>query len=109
MISYLDNLLGHLFMSRVEGLRPPPSQSLTEEQIDFRPPDDDWRTHVSGLGTKQALSVFLVELPESRKLRSNVRTRDVQNRIVNESPAPTADRFGTTTLVEKVSVKWLTN
>ena len=72
MINHLDNLLRYLFMTEVEGLVPPPAAPgpppgpVIEDQIGFQPPDEVWRTHVSGLGTKNALNVYLADLRENR-------------------------------------------
>lgn len=80
MINHLDNLLRHLFLSRIAG--------LTEDtQVGFQPPDDAWRQHVSGLA-KEALSVYLADVRENRKLRSNARARRSENGWVQEDPAP---------------------
>jgi hypothetical protein len=94
MIDHLDNLLRHLFMMRVTSLRPKPEDpplspnNVLEEQVRFQPPDDVWRQHVSGLGIRNALNVYLVDLRENRKLRSNERVRTFDNGFFNETPAP---------------------
>ena len=87
MINHLDNLLRHLLMSEVTGLVPSPPAPVIEDQIGFQPPDDAWRTHVSNL-QRNALNVYLLDLRENRKLRSNERVRSIENGIVNEEPAP---------------------
>lgn len=66
---------------------------LTDEsQIQFQPPDATWRTFVSTLtvggNPANALNIYLFDLRENRKLRSNERIRSVQNGIVSEEPAP---------------------
>jgi hypothetical protein len=38
---------------------------VKEEQIGFQPLKEDWRNHVTGLGTRRALNVYLVELREN--------------------------------------------
>lgn len=95
MIDHFNNLLRHLFMMRVTHLRPtpadppgPPNNNVLETQVRFEPPDDDWRQHVSGLGTRQALNIYLADLRENRKLRSNERVRSFDNGSINETPAP---------------------
>jgi hypothetical protein len=80
VIDYLDNLLRHLFVSRVDEI-------LTDPQVGFQPPDGDWRTHVSGL-SGNALNVYLVGLAENLSLRSNERRRDFSGGLVRETPAP---------------------
>lgn len=89
MIEHLDDTLRHLFMSQVSHLKlPPPDNDVQDGQVGLRPPDDDWRSHVSGLGPRKALNVYLVDLRENRKLRSNERVHSVDNGIVSETPAP---------------------
>jgi len=66
---------------------------LTDEaQVRFQPPDADWRTYVSNLAVggnpANALNVYLFDLRDNRRLRSNERVRTVENGIVNEEPAP---------------------
>jgi hypothetical protein len=80
LINQLDNLLRDLFLENVDKL-------TDEAQIRFQPPDEDWRGQVANLN-QMALNVYLVDLRENRKLRSNERIRNVENGIVNEEPAP---------------------
>lgn len=65
MIDALDNTLRHLFLSVIPGI-------TTEAQVRFQPPDDTWRTDVVNLN-QMALNVYLIELRENRRLRSNAR------------------------------------
>lgn len=85
MLSHLDNLLRRLLLSQVPGL-------TDEAQIRFQPPDEDWRNYVANLTVggqpANALNVYLTELRENRKLRSNERTRDIDKGVVIETPAP---------------------
>jgi hypothetical protein len=80
MIDHLNNLLRHLFLSQVAGIN-------DEAQVRFQPPDEDWRGYATNL-QHNALNVYLVDLRENRKLRSNERTLGIQNGIVSETPAP---------------------
>jgi hypothetical protein len=80
MINYLDNLLRHLFIKQVMGI-------TDDTQVRFQPPDNEWRTYVANL-QRLALNVYLVELRENRRLRTNERTRAIQNGYVMETPAP---------------------
>src|SRR4030095_316940 len=80
MIDHLDNLLRDLFMSQIGGLP-------DEAQVRFQPPDEAWRNHVTNL-EGNALNVYLADLRENRKLRSNERVREMTNGMVNEAPAP---------------------
>jgi len=80
MIENLDNLLRHLFMTRIAELN-------DEERIRFQPPDEQWRQHVANL-SGNALNVYLMDLRENRVLRSKERIREIQNGMVNEVPVP---------------------
>jgi uncharacterized protein DUF4255/carboxypeptidase family protein len=85
MIDALDNMLQQLFITNVD--------EITDlSQVGFDPPDDKWRSYVSGLTVKgnpvNALNVYLVDLKENRVLRSNERTRDFQNGLFTEIAAP---------------------
>ena len=90
MIDYLDNLLHRLFRNAIAELS-------ADAQVRFQPPDEDWRTLVSSItdSTGQpgnALNVYLVELRENRKLRSNERERMVQGSDIFETaPARRVD------------------
>jgi Pvc16 N-terminal domain/Carboxypeptidase regulatory-like domain len=80
MIHHLDNMLRHLFITQVDGL-------TDETQVGFQPPDETWRNHVSNLDGN-ALNVYMADLRENRKLRTNERVREMENGIVTETPAP---------------------
>jgi hypothetical protein len=80
MINALDNLLRQLFMTRIPGL-------TTDDQVRVQPPDEDWRTHVSNLNGN-ALNIYLVELRENLKLRSNERMMSTLNGFATMSWAP---------------------
>src|SRR5262249_26905028 len=91
MLSLLDNLLRQTLMDGVSGLRKvQENQSatpVTESQVGFNPPDNQWRSDVQHL-QRNALNVYLVDLRENRRLRSNERVRSIENGIVYEDPAP---------------------
>jgi hypothetical protein len=53
-------------------------------EIDFVAPDETWRNTVTGT----ALNVYLVELRENRKLRSNARTQELVRNVVHEREVP---------------------
>lgn len=80
MIDHLDNLLRKLILMQNIGL-------TDEAQIRFQPPDEVWRTHVTNL-QHIALNVYLVDLRENRKLRSNERVRSIEDGIISEEPPP---------------------
>lgn len=82
MINHLDNLLRHLLLTQLPQLN-------TEAQIRFRPPDEDWRNEVQNNIQALALNIYLLDLRENRRLRSNarVRTGEVNGNVMLE-PAP---------------------
>jgi len=61
MIDLLDEMLRELLVNEIP---------LSESQVGFRPPDDDWRNFVVNL-QQMALNLYLVDVRENRKLRSN--------------------------------------
>lgn len=90
MLNLLDNLLRKILMDvgGLKAVRPSqPPAPVTEYQVCFEPPDEKWHTYVKNL-QRNALSVYLVDLRENHKLRSNERTRSIENGIVYEDPAP---------------------
>jgi Pvc16 N-terminal domain/Carboxypeptidase regulatory-like domain len=72
-------MLRELFLASVPGL-------TTPQQIGFQPPDQDWRAALITLNNL-ALNVYLIELRENRRLRSNERLREVELGVVTETPA----------------------
>ncbi len=79
MINHLDNLIRHLFIAEIDDIN-------EEGQVGFQPPDDKWRGNV--VDYNLALNVYLADVRENRKLRSNQRERTIENGMVNEKPAP---------------------
>lgn len=61
MIDLLDEMLRELLVNEIP---------LSESQVGFRAPDDDWRNFVVNL-QQMALNLYLVDVRENRKLRSN--------------------------------------
>lgn len=86
MIDHLDNLLRHLLLERVD--------ELTDElQVRFQPPDDAWRTYVatltdSGGAPVNAVNLYLVEVRENVKLRSNAMARTLNEGVSEQRIAP---------------------
>src|SRR3990172_12953707 len=76
VIQHLDTVLRRLLMTEI-------SQLQSESQVRFQPPDDQWRQVVSNLNVNgqpaNAVNVYLVDLRENRKLRSNARVRGVDD------------------------------
>jgi hypothetical protein len=81
MLNHLDDLLRQLFINQASG--------VNLDRVGFQPPDQEWRTYVTGLGEGNALNVYLVELRENRQLRSNERVRRFEDGWVREEPLPT--------------------
>jgi hypothetical protein len=80
MINHLDNLLRYLFISQIDEIS-------EDEQVGFRPPDKDWRSDINP-NNPAYLNVYLADIRENRKLRTNERTRVMEGGIINEIPAP---------------------
>lgn len=92
MLNLLDNLLRQVLMDGVTGLRevttpPAPNPPVREEQVGFQPPNDDWVKDVKNLQAN-ALNVFLIDLRENRKLRSNERERGAAGGVAYNDPVP---------------------
>lgn len=88
MLNYIDNLLRQVLIDGIDVIS-------DESQVRFQPPDEDWRTYVSTLTVggqpARALNVYMVDLRENRKLRSNERVRSTAieaDGIVREAQAP---------------------
>lgn len=86
MIDQLDKMLCHLLMSQVVEIS-------NDAQIGFQPPDEDWRNNYMpsltvGGQVVPAVNLYLADLRENRKLRSNERLRPAENHLGKEEPAP---------------------
>lgn len=85
MIDLLDNLMRQLLIEQIADL-------IDDTQVLFQPPDQDWRTYVSNLtvggNPVNALNIYLADLRENRRLRSNERVRTFENGVANDEPAP---------------------
>jgi hypothetical protein len=77
MIDYLDRMLAQVILNRVDSTL----------FIGFQPPDDDWRTKAIP-GNAIAVNVFLTDMRENRRLRSNERLRTMVNGDITEQPEP---------------------
>lgn len=71
MIDSLDTLLRDLIQSRLTALAGP-------SQVAFEPPNEDWRLAVVGAG-EERLNLYLHDIRENLKLRSNARLREPLN------------------------------
>jgi hypothetical protein len=85
MLDDVDATLRQLLLSQVPGITNP-------AQVRFQPPDEDWRTYVKALviagNHVNALNVYLFDLRENRRLRSNERTKTIGSWDATETPAP---------------------
>jgi hypothetical protein len=86
MIDHLDALLHRLFRHSIPGI-------TSDAQVRFQPPDQDWRQLVGTItdaagNPANALNVYLADLRENRKLRSNERERTVVGQDIFETPPP---------------------
>lgn len=84
MLTPLDNLLRALLTRDVAALRPLLADT---QQVGFQPPDDEWVGVVKKM-QRNALNVYLVDLRENRKLRSNERAPGIENGRAVDIPAP---------------------
>ncbi|HKP27923.1 MAG TPA: Pvc16 family protein [Gemmatimonadales bacterium] len=81
MLDLLDVLIRDVLLAaNIPGL-------TTPAQIRFQPPNGDMRTDVTNLG-QSALCVYLVDLRENRRLRSNERIPRPLNGDMSVEPAP---------------------
>jgi Pvc16 N-terminal domain/Carboxypeptidase regulatory-like domain len=96
MIDEVSKLLRHLFITQVPDLRVPGSAGVLPQQVRFEPPDSAFAALANGIvvstGTTTikapVLNVYLVDLRENRKLRSNERIRSNGNGFAIDEPAP---------------------
>ena len=91
MIDHLDRILRTLFVSdrRLKELLRIREESEEELYVRFQPPDDAWRLYVTDtLHDKNALNVYMADLRENRKLRSNERVGKSENGMIQDEPAP---------------------
>ncbi len=88
MIDELDCTLRELLRAGVPSLDDSHPTPISVDQIAFGPPDDAWRTYLKGSLKRRALDVYLVDVHENMRLRSNERVRTYDHGIVIEDPAP---------------------
>jgi Pvc16 N-terminal domain/Carboxypeptidase regulatory-like domain len=81
VIQDLDGVLRHVLLRTFSDV--PVSQGW----VRFQPPDDTWRQYVSGLD-HPALNVYLVDMREDRRLRTNELVRRYTNGGATDRPAP---------------------
>jgi hypothetical protein len=84
MIDHVDTLLHRLFRNSIAEL-------TSDAQVRFQPPDEEWRALVPTIGDAagnpaNSLNVYLADLRENRRLRSNARERTTIGHEVFETP-----------------------
>jgi hypothetical protein len=96
VIADVSRLLRHLFVNEVPDLMVPNSQGVIPEQVRFEQPDDSFVGLTAnivvddgqGLVKAPVLNVYLADLRENRKLRSNERLRSNGNGVAIDDLAP---------------------
>lgn len=90
MLQYVDATLYQLFATGLTTLRRSSTGAVTPDQIGFQAPDGDWRKHVHNLMPLSALNVYLIDLRENRRLRSDahLHTTDPVTHVVTSESAP---------------------
>jgi hypothetical protein len=86
MIDHLDNLLHRLFRHSI-------AEITSDMQVRFQPPDQDWRgivpTLTDGSGNPaNSINVYLADLRENRKLRTNEREKVAVGQDIFVLPPP---------------------
>lgn len=81
MLKLLDTMIRDILVDPLLGI-------TSDAQVRFQPPDALLRADVVNLN-QVALDVYLTDLRENRKLRTNERVRTVENGAVFNDPAPT--------------------
>ena len=85
MIDLLDGLLRTYLRAAI--LRGGVPLLVADTQLRFQPPDEDWRNLVHA-NVDLSLNLYLIDLRENRKLRTNARDRVTQGADVYEVPPP---------------------
>lgn len=80
MLDPVNEIIRDLIQSRVLALAGP-------TQVGFEPPDDNWRAAAQG-AVEDRLNIYLYEVREDLKYRTNERTRTFEDGWLNESRAP---------------------
>ncbi len=88
LIPEVDTALRDLFKAEMSELGAGTAAGVANAQIGFMPPDADWDSVVTGLAPKKALSIYLADLRENRKLRSNEWLERGDHGVAYREPAP---------------------
>ncbi len=92
MIQHVDRMLRQVLLDGVPALRPAANTLATADQIRFQAPDDAWnddRRNILVDNTPvNVLDVYLIDVREARKLRSNERFADRSNGVAVSELAP---------------------
>jgi hypothetical protein len=88
VIADVDVALRELFEQRMTTLGAGTAAGVATGQIGIQPPDDDWVGDFGHFNPPQGLNVYLVDVVENRRLRTNERLEHVSNGVVYRDPAP---------------------
>jgi len=92
MIDHVDTILRQVLLDEVPALRPSASTLATQDQVRFQAPDDAWRGELPNIVVNNtpvnALNVYLLDVREARKLRSNERIVEERDGVAVREPAP---------------------
>jgi hypothetical protein len=80
MIDPANEILRDLIQSRLGSL-------AGVSQVGFEPPNEDWRSAVAAAG-EERLNLYLYDMKENRRLRTNERQRETHQGWERETPAP---------------------
>jgi hypothetical protein len=89
VIADVDVALRELFEGRMTTLGAGTAAGVATGQVGIQPPDDDWVGDFGHFTPPVGLNVYLVDVLENRKLRSNERVEHFSNGVVYHDPAPT--------------------
>jgi len=80
MLDPVNEIIRDLIQSRVPALAGP-------TQVGFEPPDDQWKSTMQG-ANEDRLNIYLYEIRENLKYRTNERTTSFQDGWISQSRAP---------------------
>ena len=87
MLADVDVAVRALFRARMSTLRDT-AGVVAEGQVGIQPPDELWISDVNGFDPPRGLNVYLADVRENRKLRTNEQLRRPENGVVFRDPAP---------------------
>ena len=88
VLAEVDIALRRLFEERMTTLRPGSAGAVAQGQVGIQPPDDAWITKIGGFTPPRGLNIYLAEVCENRKLRTNERLERTANGVVSRDRSP---------------------